>query len=83
MAGRTWSKADGIPMVDYSTQKEGARMGTHAEQIDIDDFKQFIAKTEGLDFDIMLEIKDKERSALKAVAALLELGRVHEMGKGP
>ncbi len=75
-AGRTWSKADGIPMVDYSTQKVGARMGTHAEQIDIDDFKQFIRETEGLDFDIMLEIKDKERSALRAVSALHELGRV-------
>jgi UV DNA damage endonuclease len=76
MAGKTWRKVDGIPMVDYSTQKEGARMGSHAEQIDIDDFKQFIAETDGLDFDIMLEIKDKEKSALKAVAALRELGRV-------
>jgi UV DNA damage endonuclease len=76
MAGKTWSEADGIPMIDYSTQKEGAKMGTHAEHIDIDDFKQFIAETEGLDFDIMLEIKDKEKSALRAIAALHERGRV-------
>lgn len=79
MAGKTWSEVDGIPMVDYSTQKDSARMGAHAEHIDIDDFKQFIADTEGLDFDIMLEIKDKEKSALKAHAALRELGRVHDM----
>jgi len=32
--------------------------------------KEFIIETQGLDFDIILEIKDKEKSALKAFRLL-------------
>jgi len=42
------------------------RIGKHTERIDIKSFKYFTKQTEDLDFDIMLEIKDKEISALKA-----------------
>jgi len=66
-AGRTWSSTDGIPMIDYSQQKEGTTKGAHAESIDTVKFKRFLEKTHPIDFDIMLEIKDKEKSALKAV----------------
>ena len=38
--------------------------------IDTSSFKNFIKDLNGLDFDIMLEIKDKENSALKAVKVL-------------
>ena len=53
-------------MVDYSSQKKDALKGSHAESIDMKDFKNFISKSKGINFDIMLEIKDKEKSALKA-----------------
>jgi UV DNA damage endonuclease len=33
-------------------------------------FQVFIKEASGLDFDIMLEIKDKEKSALKALKVL-------------
>ena len=66
-AGRTWKKSDGLPMVDYSSQRPGGRVGSHVESIDIDDFKEFLNAVEGIDFDLMLEIKDKEESALKAL----------------
>ncbi|OHB54667.1 MAG: UV damage repair endonuclease UvsE [Planctomycetes bacterium GWF2_50_10] len=65
----TWKKADGKPMVDYSSQKSGARAGTHTESIDVKDFKRFLDVTSRWDFDIMLEIKDKEASAAKAIKA--------------
>lgn len=42
----------------------------HAESIDAISFKKFLRETKGLDFDIMLEIKDKEKSALKALKIL-------------
>jgi UV DNA damage endonuclease len=65
--GQTWKVTDGIPMVDYSSQETGKRTGAHAEHIVPDDFRQFLASTRSADFDIMLEIKDKETSALEAL----------------
>lgn len=65
----TWSKGDGVPMIDYSFQQSGKRKGKHAESIDLRRFKRFLRETTPRDFDIMLEIKDKERSALKALRA--------------
>ncbi|MCC7570760.1 UV DNA damage repair endonuclease UvsE [Candidatus Micrarchaeota archaeon] len=67
MASKTWKKSDGVLMVDYSTQKINGRRCSHTEHIDIKHFKNFLKQTRGLDFDIMLEIKDKEKSALKAI----------------
>ena len=64
---QTWKQDDGIPMVDYSSQEYGKRAGAHAEHIIADDFRQFLVTTRAADFDIMLEIKDKERSALEAL----------------
>lgn len=64
---KTWDRKDGIPMIDYSSQEKDMKKGKHAETIDTKDFKNFIDQTKQYNFDIMLEIKDKERSALKAV----------------
>ena len=60
---KTWAEHDGIPMVDYSSQQEGKRPGAHAEHIVPVDFSQFLNDSRPSDFDIMLEIKDKETSA--------------------
>ena len=77
----TWkSTKDGLPIVDYSSQdtrnkrdNKSNRKGKHAETIDTTLFRKFLKETEGLDFDIMLEIKDKEKSALKALGIVREL----------
>lgn len=74
----TWDKVkDGLPIVDYSSpqvgnynEKNKRRKVKHAESIDAISFKKFLRETKGLDFDIMLEIKDKEKSALKALKIL-------------
>jgi UV DNA damage endonuclease len=63
----TWKGKDGIPMIDYSSQEHGRRFGAHATHIVEEDFRQFINGTMPADFDIMLEIKDKEKSALTAL----------------
>ncbi|MDO9550710.1 MAG: UV DNA damage repair endonuclease UvsE [Methanoregula sp.] len=63
----TWKAYDGLPMVDYSSQEPGKRIGAHAEHIVADDFRQFLNESRLADFDIMLEIKDKEKSALRAL----------------
>ena len=64
---KTWKAHDGIPMVDYSSQEPGKREGAHAMHIVAEDFWQFLRETLPADFDIMLEIKDKEKSALAAL----------------
>lgn len=68
-AAATWKDADGIPFVDYSLQAEKGLRGAHAESIRLPEFRRFLSLTRPIDFDVMLEIKDKERSAAKAVAA--------------
>jgi UV DNA damage endonuclease len=66
---KTWMPEDGLPMVDYSSQQEGKTRGSHAASIDPKHFERFLAATRPFDFDVMLEIKDKEASALQAVKA--------------
>lgn len=74
-AMRTWRPHDGIPMTDYSSQEPGARRGAHARTLDAGDFRATLAETRPLDFDIMLEIKDKELSARRAMALLSAAAR--------
>jgi UV DNA damage endonuclease len=80
-AKSTWKKdKDGIPMVDYSSQNvmdilyhgmnRRTKKGKHTTAIDQILFNRFLKETAGLDFDIMLEIKDKEKSALIALELL-------------
>ncbi|MEJ5292247.1 MAG: UV DNA damage repair endonuclease UvsE [Candidatus Methanosuratincola sp.] len=67
-ASATWDASrDGLPMVDYSSQMAGERRGRHADSLDDDDFSSFLRLTMGCDFDVMLELKDKEASALRAL----------------
>jgi UV DNA damage endonuclease len=66
----TWAtKQDGLPIVHYSSQKRGGSRGRHAETLDRRDFVRFLASSRGTDADVMLEIKDKEKSALRALKA--------------
>jgi len=76
LAAQTWQPEDGILMMDYSSQSPGDRKGKHIASIQLDLFREFLTHLQGLDVDIMLEIKDKEASALQALALLRELGYV-------
>jgi UV DNA damage endonuclease len=69
----TWKEEDGIPMIDYSTQDAKNRQGKHGNTLDVINFKNFLKETNSFDYDVMLEIKDKEKSALKAVKLISEL----------
>lgn len=65
---KTWKKNDGIMMIDYST----GETRRHDDSINVKKFKSFIKEVKGygIDFDIMLEIKDKEKSALQALEVM-------------
>jgi len=70
-ASATWGR---MPlMMDYSSQEKGKRPGTHAEHIDNGHFRKFLKEAKG-DFDLMLEIKDKEKSAVQALRIAKEMG---------
>ena len=64
---------DGHPIIDYSSQRIGERKGKHTKTIDknhfISYYKELIkfSKNKSMVADIMLEIKDKENSALLAL----------------
>ncbi|WP_426061039.1 UV DNA damage repair endonuclease UvsE [Hymenobacter sp. B1770] len=75
LAAGTWHPTrDGVPMMDYSSQALGERKGKHTDDLVDERFREFLTNLHGLDMDLMLEIKNKEASALRAVAILRELG---------
>jgi UV DNA damage endonuclease len=68
LAAKTWElNSDGVPMVDYSSPKPNGLPQQHSETIDLRNFSDFLKQTQPFDFDIMLEIKDKEKSAIQAI----------------
>lgn len=83
LAARTWTAKDGILMADYSSQAPNERVGKHIESIDTAHFTAYLQATRPLDFDIMLEIKDKEPSALKAIAIAKQEGLLTHRDKLP
>jgi UV DNA damage endonuclease len=76
---RTWQHNDGIPMVDYSFHQSDGLKGRHTDSIDMPHFQQFLKASQPYDIDIMLEIKDKETSAIKAVAVSRNDDRFHHV----
>jgi UV DNA damage endonuclease len=77
LAAATWHPTrDGVLMMDYSSQSLGERKGKHTESLVPELFRGFLTDLDGLEVDMMLEIKDKEASAVKAIGILRELGLV-------
>lgn len=68
LAQATWNTQ--IMMIDYSSQQPGERKGKHATHIDINNFAKICQHLTLIECDIMLEIKDKEKSALQALKFL-------------
>lgn len=82
LAEKTWSKQDGPLIIDYSSQEKGRRPGTHAQTINMRHFRSFLGQALGRNCDIMLEIKDKDRSALKALHLLRVHGNAGKTSRG-
>jgi UV DNA damage endonuclease len=74
LAGETWSPRDGRQEVHFSTQEPGRRPGAHASTIDLEAFARFAEEAGDLPLDCILEVKDKERSVLRARESLRRRG---------
>lgn len=63
----TWKASDGPQKIHYSQQGVGKRPGSHSATIDVDEFLQFYNVLPNFDMDIMVEVKDKNLSAVKCI----------------
>lgn len=70
----TWTKEDGPQKVHYSQQNLDKRPGAHSESIRINEFLEFYQEVSGTGTDIMLEVKDKNLSALKCINCVSDRG---------
>ena len=69
-AENTWKTADGNQKIHYSQQNKSKKAGSHSDTILINEFIDFYKKLQKDKPDIMLEVKDKNISALKCVNIL-------------
>ncbi|WP_034552465.1 UV DNA damage repair endonuclease UvsE [Carnobacterium funditum] len=65
LANKTWTAEDGVQKIHYSQGAKLKRAGSHSKTIDLEIFNEFLKSIP--DVDIMLEVKDKNLSAVKAV----------------
>jgi len=83
LAADTWHPTrDGVLMMDYSSQAPDERKGKHTDTLVPALFEDFLADLDGLDVDMMLEIKDKEASAVRAAELLRTRGLLPAMPAG-
>lgn len=80
-AQETWSEEEGPMKIHYSQQRENARLGAHTSTIYIQPFMDFYEEVAPLGVDIMLEVKDKNLSAVKALLSTTNRGRMKDLEK--
>ncbi|MCX8058018.1 MAG: UV DNA damage repair endonuclease UvsE [Spirochaetes bacterium] len=68
---KTWKKEDGIPKIHYSDKSSYKKFGAHSEFIILKNFLKFYKLIDEYNFDIMLETKDKDISAIKVINSLI------------
>lgn len=67
----TWKTQDGKQKIHYSQQDPAKKTGSHSPTIALDPFLRFYEALPDKEIDIMLEVKDKNVSALKCMHATL------------
>lgn len=77
----TWRPSDGIPKVHYSEQAINRRIGSHSNTIHLKNLTDYLNISKNLDFDIMLEVKDKDFSAIKATNFLNKISSKKDLEK--
>lgn len=68
--GETWKASDGRQKIHYSQQETAKRPGSHAATLNVEEFLNFYRRLPNQNIDIMLEVKDKNLSAIKCIHAI-------------
>ncbi|MDD4531735.1 MAG: UV DNA damage repair endonuclease UvsE, partial [Candidatus Pacebacteria bacterium] len=66
----TWKPEDGPQKIHYSQQDPIKKSGSHSFTINVEEFLSFYQRINRNDLDFMLEVKDKNLSALKIINCL-------------
>jgi UV DNA damage endonuclease len=66
-AAKTWKTEDGKQKIHYSEQAPQKNRGSHSDTITADTFLDFYHSIGAEDIDIMIEVKDKNLSAVKGI----------------
>jgi len=76
LAQATWKEEDGRQKIHYSQQAPEGKPGAHSKTIGIMEFMDFYNNLDG-DLDIMLEVKDKNLSAIKCIICTADHLQAH------
>jgi UV DNA damage endonuclease len=68
----TWKAWDGNQKIHYSQQNHSKKRGSHSDSVRIGEFLEFYSSLSRHDIDIMLEVKDKNISAIKCINSVSE-----------
>lgn len=79
---QTWQSKDGAMKVHYSQQDPKKKLGSHSRTIFSNEFLQYYNETKEFNADIMLEVKDKDISAIKCMNLISEIkGSINNTNK--
>lgn len=67
---KTWKPEDGPVKFHYSDQDEIKKGGAHSKTVNTKNFIAYMKSIEDIKADVMIEVKDKEISALKCIYSL-------------
>ena len=72
----TWKKVDGPMKFHYSDSSGSKRPGAHSKFVFTKNFLAYYEQVKGFDPDIMLEVKDKDISAIKCIQCVSSVQKI-------
>ena len=78
---KTWKDVDGKQKIHYSQQDKSKTKGAHSKTIKVSKFLEFYNNLPHNDLDIMLEVKDKNISAVKCILSTTENFKTEKLEK--
>lgn len=75
----TWRELDGRQKIHYSQQNPEGKPGAHSKSIYSEEFLKFYETVGHMDLDVMLEVKDKNLSAIKCQLLVADTNRISSL----